>query len=343
MNEIHRTAILILTVATATICRGESVPLFIPDLDNLQADPTVDGPDQGGAIHLPEDLFPSAMVFGVVSPITVTHFGWNDRERDGLLGDVRVTLLSYNYLKDDITEIVSAILPAGDDAELTDAGWRKFRVPEITLEPSVDSYYAVTFDISTDVIGNAAVAREAHDLRIGDVLQCFLPLTAFPQCLLANTVALGPTLFVENDRGDFDRNGQLDVTDIDLLTADIYKRINVPRFDLNSDQVLDLNDREIWVHDLRGTYFGDATLDGEFSSRDLVRVFTLNEYEDTIRRNSTWETGDWNGDRDFTSSDLILAFQDGGYEQGPRPSLVPEPALSWIAVLACFLMQPRRM
>ncbi|MCA9148697.1 MAG: PEP-CTERM sorting domain-containing protein [Planctomycetales bacterium] len=42
--------------------------------------------------------------------------------------------------------------------------------------------------------------------------------------------------------------------------------------------------------------------------------------------NSTWSTGDWNGDGEFTTSDLVVAFQDGGYEQGPRSAVssVPE-------------------
>jgi hypothetical protein len=53
-------------------------------------------------------------------------------------------------------------------------------------------------------------------------------------------------------------------------------------------------------------------------------VFGAGEYEDDIPGNSTWPTGDWNADGDFTSSDLVFAFQDGGYEQGPRAAVVPE-------------------
>jgi hypothetical protein len=44
--------------------------------------------------------------------------------------------------------------------------------------------------------------------------------------------------------------------------------------------------------------------------------------------NSTWATGDWNGDGDFNTSDFVLAFQVGAYEQGPRNvNVVPEPSL----------------
>lgn len=59
---------------------------------------------------------------------------------------------------------------------------------------------------------------------------------------------------------------------------------------------------------------GDANLDGNFDSADLIQIFQSGEYEDTIAENSTWETGDFDGDLDFTTSDLILAFQKGVYK-----------------------------
>ena len=64
-------------------------------------------------------------------------------------------------------------------------------------------------------------------------------------------------------------------------------------------------------------------------------VFMTGEYEDGIELNSTWATGDWSGNGEFDSADLVFAFQDGGYEQGPRRPVataaavntVPEPSL----------------
>ncbi|MDG2381101.1 MAG: hypothetical protein P8N76_05465 [Pirellulaceae bacterium] len=126
--------------------------------------------------------------------------------------------------------------------------------------------------------------------------------------------------------GDFDSSGILDAVDIDLLTDAILGNSTDLKFDVNFDGGVDYGDRREWVEVLRGTYFGDTNLDGEFSSTDLVAVFQLGEYEDGIAANSTWSAGDWNGDRDVDSADLVIAFQAGGYEQGPRPSLaVPEP------------------
>ncbi|MCA9169327.1 MAG: hypothetical protein KDB23_16750 [Planctomycetales bacterium] len=144
--------------------------------------------------------------------------------------------------------------------------------------------------------------------------------------------------------GDFNGNGTLDVSDINLLMRHLalYDEL----FDLNSDEVVDANDIGIWVHDLRGTQFGDSDLNGDFDSADLVHVFQSGQYEDAVVKNSTWSSGDWNGDGEFTSSDLVVAFQDGGYEQVTRASVfaVPEPTYSSWVVAAVILVfsQPRR-
>ncbi len=72
---------------------------------------------------------------------------------------------------------------------------------------------------------------------------------------------------------------------------------------------------------------GDADIDGLFNSQDLVNVFQVGEYEDTILGNSTWSDGDWNNDDEFTSADLVAAFQTGNYENAAAAvASVPEPA-----------------
>jgi hypothetical protein len=133
--------------------------------------------------------------------------------------------------------------------------------------------------------------------------------------------------------GDLNLNGKLESLDINILNREILAGFDPVSCDLNGDQRVDAEDRLVWVHDLANTYFGDANLDGEFNSTDLVFVFGAGEYEDNIDRNSTWSTGDWTGDGEFTTSDLVLAFQDGGYE-GPRQAIraVPEPN-AWLLLV----------
>ena len=127
--------------------------------------------------------------------------------------------------------------------------------------------------------------------------------------------------------GDFDANGQLNVEDIDRLSLAV--RAGEPNFvfDLNRNGSVDAIDRDIWVHEIVGTYYGDADLNGEFNDLDIVHVFVVGEYADELDGNSTWATGDWNGDGDFDDNDIVVAFIDGGYNQGPRlpAQPVPEP------------------
>jgi hypothetical protein len=124
--------------------------------------------------------------------------------------------------------------------------------------------------------------------------------------------------------GDFNGNGILDAADIDQLSEQVRSNANDPLYDLNADAFVNDLDRQVWVHDLKSTYFGDADLNGTFDSTDLVQVLASGEYEDGVALNSTWLTGDWDGDGDFTSGDLVVALSDGGYEAGATAA-VPEP------------------
>ena len=95
--------------------------------------------------------------------------------------------------------------------------------------------------------------------------------------------------------------------------------------DVNADGLVNSADRDIWVNNLKGTFFGDSTLEGEFDSGYLVAVFRSGEYEDGIVGNSTWAEGDWNGNGDFDSGDLIAAFQGNSFEIDPRTGVASVP------------------
>jgi hypothetical protein len=71
---------------------------------------------------------------------------------------------------------------------------------------------------------------------------------------------------------------------------------------------------ECQSHLADGVMAGDANLDGQFNSQDLVTVFQAGEYEDETSGNSTWSEGDWTCDGDFNTGDLVAAFQAGNYE-----------------------------
>jgi hypothetical protein len=65
---------------------------------------------------------------------------------------------------------------------------------------------------------------------------------------------------------------------------------------------------------------------------------------DGVPGNSTWSSGDWNGDGEFNSSDLMFLMREGGYEGASRTivNAVPEPStLAWVSV-SMGLLRPRR-
>ena len=127
--------------------------------------------------------------------------------------------------------------------------------------------------------------------------------------------------------GDYNNNGELDVEDLDLQATAIAGGLDPPEFDLTGDGVVDEGDRVFWLHDLKGTWVGDADLNGLFDSGDFVAVFIEGKYE--TGEAAGWAQGDWNADLVFDSGDFVSAFIDGGYEIGAFPGAVqavPEPS-----------------
>ena len=159
--------------------------------------------------------------------------------------------------------------------------------------------------------------------------------------------------------GDLDDDDLLTVIDLESLTDAVRNKSDLLRFDFDRSGVVDQDDRTVWVEQIKQTYFGDSNLDGEFSTQDLVVVFTAGQYEDNIVGNSTWATGDWNGDGEFNSSDFVRAMQSPGFELGPRDTsafapinvagdtvvaVVPEPTatlFSLLGILGLILIRIR--
>ena len=140
--------------------------------------------------------------------------------------------------------------------------------------------------------------------------------------------------------GDFNQDGQLTVIDIDMLTAASAAGNHDPWYDVNVDQLADVNDIRIWVKILKNTWIRDANVDGMFNSGDMVQVFVRGKYEKPVA--AVWSEGDWDGSGLFDSSDLVAAFADGGYEKGLAPvacgqcsdDLTGQSSSLWTSLLA---------
>ena len=200
-----------------------------------------------------------------------------------------------------------------------------------------------------DVTGDNAMNDEVGTYTVdGNVARLELPITSvflgnaeftFEGLLLA-TAFVGPAI-----PGDFNEDQVLDVQDIDALTEVVILSTNEKKYDLNADDLVNQQDRQIWVKDLRNTWFGDADLNLEFNSSDMVQVFVAGKYE--TGEAAGWAQGDWNGNGVFESGDMVVAFVDGGYEQGQRVEAVavPEPGVwtLWVMGLLLGYLPARRM
>ncbi|MCA9172303.1 MAG: PEP-CTERM sorting domain-containing protein, partial [Planctomycetales bacterium] len=149
-------------------------------------------------------------------------------------------------------------------------------------------------------------------------------------------------------RGDFNGDGVLDASDINALTSESAAGSNNVAYDLNGDNAVNDADIKEWIgaSDIFNSYVGDANLDKQFDTSDLVVLFAAGTYENGAA--AVWTTGDFTGDGLFTTSDLVAALSDGGYENGPKAavSAVPEPSslmlLALGALSACGAFRQRK-
>jgi hypothetical protein len=66
-----------------------------------------------------------------------------------------------------------------------------------------------------------------------------------------------------------------------------YSGSNDSRFDLSRDNAFTAQDLSFWIHEVKGTWIGDANLNSSLGSEDRVTVFQAGQYEDLVVRNST--------------------------------------------------------
>ncbi|MDG2383927.1 MAG: CotH kinase family protein [Pirellulaceae bacterium] len=181
----------------------------------------------------------------------------------------------------------------------------------ITLRSGDATIHQFTYDDawypSTD---GAGMSLEIVDVTNSDLASWSAASSWNPSSVVGGTPGTAADLTVP---GDLDQDGQIDATDIDLLSVALRLGSDDRRFDLNADEQVTQSDRDHLVREILMTDFGDANLDGVFNSSDLVSIFQAGEYEDESTNNSNWNEGDWNGDGEFDSSDLILAFQAGKF------------------------------
>ena len=125
---------------------------------------------------------------------------------------------------------------------------------------------------------------------------------------------------------DFNSDGRLDVLDIDALVYAIANESSNSQYDLNNDNVLDLQDRDEWLAiagDRNWTPgfvypLGDANLDTVVTVSDW-NLWNQNKFTEV----AAWSHGDFNADGFIDASDLNI----WNSHKFNANSVVPEPSI----------------
>lgn len=133
--------------------------------------------------------------------------------------------------------------------------------------------------------------------------------------------------------GDFDRDQDLSLADINLLLSNLGD----PAFDLNNDGVTDQGDIDTWLG-LAGSTYGDLDLNGE-----VTFVEAATAVANIGMTGAGWEYGDTDGSGVIETIDAQLAVANIGWTApAGLAAPVPEPSAAVLLVLGVASLWRRR-
>jgi hypothetical protein len=119
--------------------------------------------------------------------------------------------------------------------------------------------------------------------------------------------ALVEATFVPKQKGDFNNDGSLETSDLDLLFAAL--RDGDASFDLTEDQHVDQWDVTYWLERLVVTERGDANLDRRIDFADFLLLSS-----NFGRDDAAWGDGDFNGDQQVNFADFLVLSENFGFD-----------------------------
>lgn len=198
----------------------------------------------------------------------------------------------------------------------------------VTLEPNTD-YYLVTdmIDADTPNFRNSFFygVRSSREGTMGadrwlvsepNSTTAWFPLSNFLTGANYLRMRLMASLL-----GDFDDDGTLSASDIDLLSAEIRMPTGVLSFDVNGDGSVNLTDHEHWVTDTSyaNTLIGDANFDGMVDFPDFLALSA------SFGQDGGWAEGDFDGSGRVEFPDFLALSANFGEGANAAAAAVPEP------------------
>ncbi len=215
-------------------------------------------------------------------------------------------------------------------------------------------------DLSSDIAAfNAGLDVDGYDesvhepaAELGSIAGTFLEVDTseapLPPGLLWEVAYTGNHVFLgvvpgELPSVDLDKNGIIDVADIDLLMNAVAAGTPNPRFDLNGDGNVNDADRDQWLAEagpangLAGPYLlGDANLDATVNAADL-NVLGISWQSD----NANWSQGNFTGS-DSNAADLNAVGLNWQQTVNPAAAAIPEPSANFLAIAMAIALVVRR-
>ncbi len=206
--------------------------------------------------------------------------------------------------------------------------WRKNVAPAVTLD-----------DLNLYLHDEAGGVIASSQSAIDNVEHIWLPGLSAGDYRITVTLdddqgdvgeAFGLAWFGRINDGDFDRNGVIELDDINMMLT----QLGDPYFDLDGDHDSDADDVDLWVHTVANTEYGDLDLDGSVSFLEAATVvanigLTPALYEDgDLDGNATVDT--WEAQAAVDSlgpAGAMLVVSSNGMIPEPTAAAMMLPAL----------------
>lgn len=237
----------------------------------------------------------------------------------------------------DGTDVVEMLIP--DQVQANGGAVMRYSadITPFTLEPGtywLSIQAQMTFLSNIDPEWSWVLSPDGDD-RIYSYDEAFDPIGTQPGIVVNRdtTFALIGNSLTPSILGDFDENGFLEAADIDILAAAIRDGSMDSKYDLNADNMVDDADHLFWVESIKGTFLGDATLNGAVEFNDFLE---LSRHFGEV---GGWAKGNFDLTTDVQFADfLALSRNFGKMSDSVAAAAVPEPASAGLLGLAAAMM-----